>query len=125
MHGILKMIGLIHRVMGRSMFFLFMTVLGFSGLELLVYLGRTQGYDFMTRFPELTMILRAVTILAWLEMSVMWIRLMAQPNVNVQTAACDAVECPATPMASAVIYGIHTFAWAFRLLLLMKLCEML
>lgn len=123
MHVLMKLLTMIHRVMGRSVFFMFMTLLGFSGLELLVYLGQSQGWTIVNRFSELTMILRGVTILAWLEMSVMWIRLMAQPNVNVQEAANDALVTPSA-MASAVTYGIHTVAWGFRLLLLMKLCEL-
>ena len=123
MEFITKSLNMTKRVMGRSVFFLLMTIAGFSCLEVLVFLARERGWDIVSRFPELNMILGGVTKLAWLEMSVLWIRLMAQPNVDVQSAANDAVETP-SPVASAITFGIHTFAWAFRLLLLMKLCEL-
>lgn len=110
------------RIFMRSSIFLFMTVVGFSLLELLIFLARTQGLDLANRFPETLMVLHGVSVMTWLEVVLFWIRIALQPQVDVQAYALRAME---DSKAAAFVYLVHQLSWLARLLILLKLCDFL
>jgi hypothetical protein len=115
-----KMGELIKRAFFRSAALALLLITASTILEFLIQMARYHGWDIPDRFPELLIIFRAVAILTWFEMSVFWIRLATSPKIDNQ---CLADEASRDPMAAAVVYWAKLFAWAFRVAVLMQLCD--
>ena len=117
-----KTFSLIRRVAGRTIVLAVLTTMAFVSLDLLVYLGREGISDINSRFPELIAIVRAAAIMAWIEVSILLIRVSLAPRTDVQTAVKVA---ELEPMSAAIVYAVHTLAWAIRFAFFLKLCEFL
>lgn len=117
-----QQISMTRRLVIRTVVLGFLTILGAMLLDVLVMVGREQYSDINDRFPELLVMLRAMTVMTWLEMALMWIRVAVSPRLDIQEAAKKALD---EPMAAAVTFGIQTLMWALRLLLMVHLCGFL
>jgi hypothetical protein len=113
---------MLKRAFLRSVFMVILLALAGGILQALVELARFGGSDLPGQFPELLIIFRAVAILAWFEMSVFWLRLATQPKVDLQYVAHKA---DGAPLGAALVYWANVFAWAFRVVILMQLCDFL
>jgi hypothetical protein len=111
---------LVQRALLRSLVLGLLLLTAGAALELLVWLSRSQGYDIAARYPELLVVFRAVAILVWFEMSVFWIRMATQPKVDGQEPATVAMT---QPSSAATVYIVQTCAWAFRIYVLLRLCD--
>lgn len=114
--------GMVKRLVFRSVVFALLTIIGFAATELLVYLGKERISDINSRFPELLMIIRAAAIMTWVEISLFWIRIGLQPQIDVQASAKTAES---QPMAAAIVYITHQLTWVIRMVLFLKLCGLL
>jgi hypothetical protein len=110
------------RLLFRSFMFLGLTVCGFVALEHMVELSRTRGSDLILKYPELLTVMRAATIMTFAEMTVLWVRIISQPAVDVQAPVPVAQK---EPLAAAVVYLTHAVMQVFRVLIFLKLCEFL
>lgn len=115
------------RIIIRSLVMILLLGMAAYCLDTFTEMSRRYGYDVAGRYPELLQIFRATAILAWFELSVFWIRLAVAPKSDEQAAAEDAIGNYEDPgynqMASAVIYVTYTIKWAFRLWILLTLCD--
>ena len=108
------------RLFMRSVVLLLLTISGFAFMEVLIDYAQNFDLDIQTQFPEIMIIVRAVTILTWTEMCLLWIRMAVQPDIDVQKAAREAET---NPMASAMVFGVHQVTWLVRIILFLQLCE--
>jgi hypothetical protein len=108
------------RTIIRSLFLMAFTAASFFTLEYLVQEGR-YGNDINQRFPEFLIILRALAIYTWIEVSIFWIRITLESKTDVQKASNKAEE---SPIGAAIAYGIHTFKWLARMLIICKLADL-
>jgi hypothetical protein len=108
------------KLIWRSFLFGILTVAGFLLLELMVSENRSSPNGFVAMFPELLSMLRAATIMTFGELCVLWIRVVAQPRVDVQEAAIETAD---HPIANAILYFTHTLSWGLRIIIFLKLCE--
>jgi hypothetical protein len=108
------------KLVWRSFLFAILTIIGFFLLEVMVNQSRNKPDGFIAMFPELLSMLRAATIMTFVELSILWIRIVSQPRIDVQEAAIDTAN---DPMANAVLYLTHTLAWGLRTIIFLKLCE--
>jgi len=115
-----KMWSMLKRAFLRSASLAILLIVASSILNIMVEYARYYGWDIPDRFPELLIIFRAVAILTWFELSVFWIRLATSPKIDNQ---CLADEAARDPMAAAVVYWAKLFSWAFRVTVLMQLCD--
>lgn len=88
-------------------------------LEFFIELARFGGNDVAERFPEILIIFRAVSILAWFEMSIFWLRLATQPGIDLQFVAHKA---DGTAVGAALLYITIVVQWLVRMIVLMQLC---
>ena len=119
------------RTVIRSFWLIGMTVSAGLCLEMLVQAARFGGSDIVARFPELLVIFRAVTIMTWFEVSLLWIRLAVSPKIDFQELANkltdltgDAVNSPTGSRSGVmVVYLTNNLFYLLRFVALMKLCE--
>lgn len=109
---------MIARLLRRTVWLALLTIIGFGVVECLVCLGQYHVSDINERFPEWLMGLRAAAILAWAEVTLLWIRVALQPRIDTQHSAHVAHE---DPMAAAIAYAVHQSAWALRMVLFLKI----
>lgn len=109
------------RTIIRSLVLLAFTAASFFALEYLVQEGR-YGSDINQRFPEFLIVLRALAIYTWVEVSMFWVRITLEPNTDVQKASKVA---EGEPMAAAVLSGVHAVKWLARLLIVLQLADLL
>jgi hypothetical protein len=114
---------MIKRLFVRSAVLLIMSFAGWFLMDLIVESARAHGNTFVTRFPEFLLILRALAILAWIDVSIMWIRLALQPLLDIQKLALMAIEQQDTK-AAAVIYVTNQLMIALRIFIALKLAEL-
>lgn len=107
------------RLFWRTVLLAILTVAAFSLMPLLTI---TTGW------PEVMQCLKAAAVLAWAEHSIMMIRIVMQPRIDVQTSAqlaeaTDGMERPQPndAHACAIVYGVHQFTWAVRLVVFILL----
>lgn len=112
----------ISRALLRSVILAVLFVTAGAFLEGLIELARYQGSDIAARFPELLIIFRAVAILAWLEMSIMWLTIATSFKTNGDFIAEGDRE---KPIRSVGTEAIKVFKWALRLAVLLQLCGFL
>lgn len=77
-----------------------------------------QPLTIYTGFPEVLQGLKAAAVLAWAEVSIMWIRIAIQPRLDVQHAAFVVIRPrigDPDPQACAWIFFSYQLAWAARL----------
>jgi small basic protein len=92
------------RMAARTVIFALLTLAAFGLMERLTVL---------TGFPEVMQGMKAAAILAWAEITIMWIRIAMSPSLDVQQSARLAANNDA--MAAAVVYAAHQVTWAVRL----------
>lgn len=109
------------RTLARSLMLLAFTVASFFALEYLVNQGQL-GNNINQRFPEFLIILRALAIYTWIEVSMFWIRVTVESNTDVQAAIKTAET---SPLAASIVYFVHALKWLARLLIVMKLADLL
>lgn len=98
------MSNMIKRLSLRTAIFAALTILAFALMERLTIL---------TGAPEVMQGMKAAAILAWAEISIMWIRIAMSPQLDVQAAAKVAHDGDAR--AAAFLYAVHQATWAARL----------
>lgn len=108
------------RLLFRSFMFLGLTVIGFISLEHMVELSKTRGSDLILKYPELLTVMRAATIMTFAEMTVLWVRIISQPAVDVQAPVPEAQK---EPLAASIVYFTHAGMQVFRVIVFLKLCE--
>ena len=109
------------RLFIRSVAFLIMTVAGLLFMNLMVEGARNYGFELPRQFPEVLMVMQALTMLTWIEVSLFWIRLALQPTTDVQVAANVACK---DPMAAAVVYLTHGLQWLARLVVVLVMAQL-
>jgi hypothetical protein len=70
-----------------------------------------QPLTIYTGWPEVMRCTQAAAVLAWAEITIMWVRLVVAPRLDVQEVALKATD----PMAAALVYATHQATWAVRL----------
>jgi hypothetical protein len=108
------------RTVLRSAWLISMTLMAGLCLELLVQASRFGGGDLANKFPELLVIFRAVSIMTWLEVSILWIRLAVSPKMDLQAMANRLME---TDHGAKVVYLVNIGLYVLRFLALLVLCE--
>ena len=94
---------MIKRLAIRTIVFVILTITAFVAM---------QPLTISTGWPEVMQCLKAAAILAWGEISIMWIRIAIAPRLDVQDSASLAAK---DAKASATVYAVHQFTWAVRL----------
>lgn len=112
------------RLFVRSAIMLILSFGAWFLMDLITEQARQSGNDFVTRFPEFLLILRALAIMAWIEVSVLWFRMAIQPKIDIQELALMAVKNNDTRAAVAV-YAINIVLMSTRLVIALKLAELL
>ncbi|MBR7792300.1 hypothetical protein KDM87_06780 [Undibacterium sp. FT147W] len=56
----------------------------------------------------------AAAVLAWAEISIMWLRIAMAPKIDEQEVASN-IGMARHPIAGALVYATHAFKWAIRL----------
>lgn len=106
-------ITMMKRLAARTAIFFALTVLAFWLMRpLTVHTG----------LPDVMKGMTAAAVLAWAEITLMWIRIAMAPKVDEQLAAQEVHEL-ASPVALALLYGVHAFKWAVRLLVFVALYQ--
>jgi hypothetical protein len=109
------------RLFIRTVLLAVLTVAGFSLMPLLTI---TTGW------PEVLQCLKAAAVLAWAEHSIMIVRIVMQPRIDVQEAPRLATlddgysrpnSLPVDAQACAIVYGVHQFTWAVRMVVFVLL----
>lgn len=95
----------IKRLAARTAIFAVLTLAAFGLMERLTVL---------TGWPEVMQGMRAAAILAWAEISIMWLRIAMAPTLDVQAAARAALAGH-DPRSAAWVYAVHQATWAARL----------
>lgn len=90
----------------RTVIFFLLTVAAF---------GLMRPLTMLTGHPDVIKCMTAAAVLAWAEISIMWIRIAMSPKLDEQKVAID-VQTFAQPEAMAKVYAVHSFKWAVRLL---------
>ena len=96
---------MIQRLFLRTIIFFALTILAFSLM---------RPITMQTGFPEVIKCMTAAAVLAWAEISIMWLRIAMSPKIDEQAVACD-VGSSLHPVAGALVYATHAFKWAIRL----------
>lgn len=115
-------ISMLERLALRSAILLMISSLGFIFMEALVYMGQEQILSIQMRFPEIMLVVRALTLITWVEVCLLWIRVLLQPSVDVQRAALIAET---SPIGAAIVYTVHQATWLVRVVVFLSLCEFL
>lgn len=108
------------RTLVRSLVLLAFTAASFFALEYLVQHGQLGG-TLNHKFPEFLIVLRALALFTWIEVSMFWVRVTLESNTDVQKAACNAEK---EPMAAAILSAVHAIKWLARLLIVMHLADL-
>lgn len=113
------------RTFMRSLWLVGMTLAAGLCLELLVQAARHGGTDLAAKYPELLTIFRAVSILTWFEVSLLWIRLAVSPKIDFQAIANKLMNTAdsGSTQGIMVVYIVNHLVWLVRVLILMRLCE--
>jgi len=106
------------RLLGRSLLLTILTVIGFAVTEYLVQMNFFKQLQIVDRFPELLIMFRTAAIMTFIELTVLWIRMVVQPGTDVQQAARKAVT---EQMPAAIVYFTHMLWWAMRVFVFLKL----
>jgi len=112
------------RLFLRSAVLLALTVIGFFAMHFMVEYARQNHGDFVSQFPEVMMVLGALTLLTWVEISVIWIRVTFQPKVDLQELACMAIMNNDT-RAGIAVYAINTLTTLTRIVLVLLMSGLL
>lgn len=108
------------RLFFRVLMFAGLTVISFVALEYLVANSKSAQLDgLVLKYPEILGMLRAATILTFLELLILVGRIISQPKVDVQKSVSVAEK---EPMASAVLYVTHSVNWMVRVYVFLLLC---
>lgn len=91
------------RLLVRTLIFFTMTVTAFMVMQPLTE---------VTGWPEVILCTKAAAVMAWAEITGLWIRLALAPRLDVQEAA---VKADGDPKAQAIVYAVHQGMWAVRL----------
>ena len=95
----------IKRLATRTVIFFVLTIAAFALM---------RPITMQTGFPEVIKCMTAAAVLAWAEISIMWLRIAMSPKIDEQAVACD-VGSSLHPVAGALVYATHAFKWAIRL----------
>ena len=108
------------RAMVRSIVLLAFTAASFFSLEYLVQHGQLGG-TLNHKFPEFLIVLRALAIFTWIEVSMFWIRITLESNTDVQKAAHVAER---EAMSAAILSFVHAIKWLARILIVLHLADL-
>jgi hypothetical protein len=95
----------LRRLVARTAIFAMLTLLAFGLMERLTVLSG---------WPEVLQGMRAAAILAWAEISILWLRIGISPRLDQQSAALAALD-GRDARAAALVYAAQQAAWAARL----------
>lgn len=96
---------MIHRLFLRTVIFFVLTVLAFTLM---------RPITIQTGYPDVIKCMTAAAVLAWAEISIMWLRIAMAPKIDEQAVACD-IHRADHPVAGALVYATNAFKWAIRL----------
>lgn len=111
------------RLFMRSVILLALTIIGFAAMDIIVELERANDIHLVSRFPEIMLVLRALTMLTWIEISVQWIRLALAPKLDMQAFACMAYENNDV-RACVAVYAINSVVMLSRILFVLVMAEL-
>ncbi len=97
---------MLQRMALRTLIFALLSLLAFGLMERLTQL---------TALPEVMQGMKAAGILAWADITIMWLRVMMSPGLDVQATARIVDKCN-DPHAAAMMYAVHQASWAVRLI---------
>lgn len=117
-----KEVSVMQRLLARTVFLATLSALGFWALDLLELVGREHLANINQQVPELMLIIRAASVLVWVELCLLWTRVLVSPQLDVQLAAKLAMR---TPSGAAAVYMSHNVVWLARILLFLHLCGQL
>lgn len=115
-----KDIPIVRRLMFRTLLMALLSLLGFAFLAALAYVGREKISNINQQVPELMIIVRAASIMVWVELALLWTRIIVAPQLDVQAAAKAAL---ANAQASALVYAVSSLVWLARIIIFLRLCE--
>lgn len=105
--------GMVKRLFLRTVIFLVFTIAAFAATELIIHLSKNKIADIGGMFPEVMRVLVAVGILAWAEISIMWMRIFLTPKIDIQKIALLAEM--GEGKSAGLMYCAHQFTWAVRM----------
>lgn len=98
---------MVKRLLGRTVVYLLMIGTAFLIMKpLTIWLG----------WPEIMLGLSAAAKMGFVEISIMWFRIVTSPRLDMQTVAAK-VEKQFNPVAQAILYCAYAFQWAVRMAL--------
>ncbi|MFZ2998730.1 MAG: hypothetical protein WA071_00130 [Undibacterium umbellatum] len=93
------------RLAARTAIFFALTVVAFAAMQpLTIATGHTDVLKCLT----------AAAVLAWAEITIMWIRIFMSPHIDEQEAAITVQEL-AHPLGLSIVYCAQVLRWAVRL----------
>lgn len=110
------------RLLERSIFLWALTLAGFLLLDVLVEKSRVGDWGIVARYPEFMLLMKAASVLAFIEVSLVWIRIAIQPKVDVQEAYRRSLE---EPLSAAIAHFTNLIWWAVRAYLFLRLAELI
>lgn len=96
---------MIKRLAIRTLAFFILTVAAFALMRPL-----TMG----TGHADVLKCMTAAAVLAWAELTLMWIRIFMAPKLDEQLAATKVQEL-AQPGPLAIVYAVHAYKWSIRM----------
>jgi hypothetical protein len=110
------------RLLFRTLIFVLLTCAGFSLIEYLIQQSHDHGSNFLMKYPEFISLMKAVSIQTFIELSVLWIRVISEPRIDTQAAAEVALK---DPKSASLVYLTHKLSWAFRVASIMLMTNLL
>lgn len=108
------------RVAARVLILLAISLFGLLSMEVLIDLNQKYGFDFISRFPETMIILKAVTVITIIEALLLLVRVIIQPLVDVQSAVTIAET---QPWPAAFVFFTNQMTLIIRFVIVLKICE--
>lgn len=114
---------LVQRLFVRSLVLLVLTVFGFAAMDIIVQLERANDIQLVSRFPEIMMVLGALTMLTWIEVSVQWVRIALAPRIDLQTFAMVAYN-QNNVYGCVAVYAINSLVMLSRIAFVLYMAKL-
>lgn len=108
------------RVAARVLILIAISLFGLFAMEVLIDINQKYGFDFISRFPETMIILKAVTVITIIEALLLLVRVIIQPLIDVQKAI---VIAETEPWPAAFVFFTNKLDLLVRFIIVLKICE--
>ena len=108
------------RVAARVLILIAISLFGLFAMEVLIDLNQKYGFDFISRFPETMIILKAVTVITIIEALFLLVRVIIHPLIDVLFLIVLA-EPGSWP--AAFVFFTNKLDLLVRFIIVLKICE--